>query len=147
MIDKERIRGYLHEILNGTEFFPVDLRVDSSNRIIVHVDKPEGISIEDCVQISRALGQKLDLEGENFSLEVSSPGLDAPFRVPEQYTRSIGEMVSVQCRDGKKYLGILREADHDGINIEISSGEKHGKDLRKQLDFSQIASTKRHIKF
>jgi len=125
----------------------VNVSVDGSNRIHVHVDKRDGITIEDCAGISRALEGRLDRDRDDFSLEVSSPGLDAPFRVPEQYLKSIGKLISVQCMDGKKILGILKESDRSGILLEIPPEKKGGEPEMKKLDFNEIASTKIHIQF
>ena len=147
MIEKKTLEGHLRQILNGTGIFLVNVSVDISNRIHVHVDKRDGITIEDCVDISRALEGKLDRESEDFSLDVSSPGLDAPFRVPEQYRKSIGKMVSVQCKDGNKFMGILKESNQYGILLEIPSEKKGGEPEKQKLDFNEITSTKIHIQF
>ena len=147
MIEKGILDGHLQEILDGTDAFLVNVSVDNSNRIHVHVDKMDGITIEDCANISRALEGRLDRDSDDFSLEVSSPGLDAPFRVPEQYVKNIGKMVSVQCRDGKKILGILKESDQYGVLLEIHSEKKGDEPEMKKLDFSEITSTKIHIQF
>ena len=88
MIEKEIIEGHLREILSTKDIFLVEVKVDSSSKIRVHIDKMEGISIDDCVGVSRELEGKLDRDQEDFALEVSSPGLDAPFRVREQYVKN-----------------------------------------------------------
>ena len=111
MIEKETVNANLTGILEEIGVFLVDIKVDSNNRILVHVDKMEGISIDDCVRVSRALEAKLDRDMEDFALEVSSPGLDAPFRVLRQYEKSIGKMVSVKCTDGSQFQGLLKETD------------------------------------
>jgi ribosome maturation factor RimP len=123
MIEKGNIEAHLSEILAGTGIFLVDVKVDNNKRILVHVDRKEGISIDDCVKVSRALEARLDREQEDFALEVSSPGLDVPLKVPQQYEKSIGKMVSVQFEDNSKILGILKETDEAGILVEIASGK------------------------
>ena len=147
MIEKESIETFLGEILEGTEIFLVEVKVDNNNRILVHVDKMDGISIEDCVRVSRALEGKLDRKQEDFALEVSSPGLDAAFKVSEQYMKSIGKKVSVNCKDGSKIYGILKEADSHRILLEIPSPKKGGEPGRKDLDLAEILSTRLHIQF
>ncbi|HEC42623.1 MAG TPA: ribosome assembly cofactor RimP [Bacteroides sp.] len=147
MIEKGNIEAHLSEILAGTGIFLVDVKVDNNKRILVHVDRKEGISIDDCVKVSRALEARLDREQEDFALEVSSPGLDAPLKVPQQYEKSIGKMVSVQFEDNSKILGILKETDEAGILVEIASGKK-GVDPEKQKHlFEEIKSTRIHIQF
>ena len=147
MIEKETVKANLQGILEDMEVFLVDIKVDSNNRILVYVDKMEGISIDDCVRVSRALEAKLDRDMEDFALEVSSPGLDAPFRVLQQYEKSIGKMVSVQCTDGSQHQGLLKEADEKGIRLEIPAGKKGGEPERQLLSFTEIKSTRIHIKF
>jgi ribosome maturation factor RimP len=125
----------------------VDVRVDPANRILVHVDRMEGITIEDCARVSRALEARLDRDREDFSLEVSSPGLDAPLRVPGQYLRNIGRLVSVQCGDGRKIMGILKESDAEGIRLEVPAVKKGGKTGTVDLKFTEITSTKVQVQF
>ena len=147
MIEKETVKANLKGILEEMGIFLVDIKVDSNNRIQVLVDKMEGISINDCVRVSRALEAKLDRDLEDFALEVSSPGLDAPFRVPKQYEKSIGKMVSVQCTDGRQFHGLLKAVDKKGIWLEIPAGGKAGNPQRMELAFTDIKSTRIHITF
>ncbi len=147
MIEKETVEAHLGGILEGTEIFLIDVRVDSNNRILVHLDKTEGISIDDCVRVSRVLEGKLDRDREDFALEVSSPGLDAPLKVPEQYKKSVGKMVSVQCNDGSKFLGVLKDTNSDRILLELPSGKKGGEPEQRQVAFNEIKSTRIHIQF
>ncbi len=147
MIERETIEAHLKQILTGTEIFLVDVRVDSSNRITVHIDKIDGISIDDCVRISRDLEGRLDRDREDFALEVSSPGLDAPFKVTEQYRKNIGKMVKVQSADGETYLGILKQVEESGIRLEIPAVKKNEEPELKDLAFGDIVTTRIDIQF
>ena len=147
MIEKENLEAHLKEILADTGMFLVDVKVDHNKRILVHVDRNEGVSIDDCVQVSRALEGKLDREQEDFALEVSSPGLDSPLKVPQQYEKSIGKMVSVQFEDGSKMLGLLKDKDESGILVEVASGKKGINPEKHKLLFKEIKSTRIHIQF
>lgn len=147
MIEKGIIESHLQDILQGTEVFLVDVKVDKSNRIRVHVDKNEGISIDDCAGISRALEGKMDRDREDFSLEVSSPGLESPFRVPQQYVKNTGKPVKVETIDGRTLTGVLRTVDKNGIKLELGDGDKSGEPELLDLAFSEIASAKAHIRF
>jgi ribosome maturation factor RimP len=147
MIDKDKLTLQLGEVLRGTDIFPVGVKINRNNRILVYIDRMEGISIDDCVMVSRALEARLDRDAEDFTLEVSSPGLDAPFKVYEQYAKSKGKRVLVQCRDGRQLLGVLSLVSEKGIRIDIPAGRK-GKDSRlEDLAFEDIASTRIHIDF
>ena len=147
MIEKEIIESHLREILSPGDIFLVEVKVDSSSKIRVHIDKMEGISIDDCVGISRELEGRLDRDEEDFALEVSSPGLDAPFRVREQYDKNMGNMVSVQCKDGSKVLGILKEVGDEQVLLEIQSPKKGEAPEQLKLDTEEIISTRLHIQF
>ena len=147
MIEKEIIESHLREILSTRDIFLVEVKVDSSSKIRVHIDKMEGISIDDCVGISRELEGRLDRDNEDFALEVSSPGLDSPFKVREQYDKNMGNMVSVQCKDGSKVLGILKEAGEDSVLLEVKSHKKGESPEQLKLDTEEIISTRLHIQF
>ena len=147
MIEKEIIEAHLREILSSRDIFLVEVKVDSSSKIRVHIDKMEGISIDDCVGLSRELEGKLDRDQEDFALEVSSPGLDSPFRVREQYDKNLGKLVSVQCKDGSKILGILKEADEDIVLLEVKSPKKGESPELMKLDTEEIITTRLHIQF
>ena len=81
MITAEGITELVEQHIKGTETFLVEVLVKAGNAIRVHVDTPEGISIDQCVAISRFLNESLDRDVEDYSLEVSSPGLGAAFKV------------------------------------------------------------------
>jgi ribosome maturation factor RimP len=149
MISRDIIRNIVLSVIRETSIFVVDTRVDSANRISVEVDKPEGITIEECVNISRAIESELDRETEDFELEVSSPGLTEPFKVLEQYRKNCGRQVDVVKRDGQKISGLLQHTDDDGITLEVKAkiretGLKRPKTVIQtvELKFSDIKTTK-----
>jgi ribosome maturation factor RimP len=147
MIDRKIIEAHLKEVLRGTDVFPVEVRVDRSNRIRVHVDTLKGITLDECARINLALEERLDRDLEDFWLEVSSPGLDAPFRVPEQYLKNIGKRVCVQCTDGKLLTGILKSSGNEGIKLELPA-EGKGREARSiDLKFTEIKTTKEYLQF
>lgn len=145
MIEKKTVEEELKKILEGTEIFLVGIQVDRNNRILVHMDKNDGISVDECARISRELEARLDRDREDFALEVSSPGLDAPFRVAQQYRKNMGKMVKVECHDGNRYLGVLRDIRDDSILLELRTGKREVE--TKELAFRDIRSTKAHIQF
>jgi ribosome maturation factor RimP len=147
MIEKATVEEILTEILEGKDIFIVDVKVDSSRKIRVHIDRMEGISIDDCVSVSRELENRLDRDREDFALEVSSPGLDSPFRVKQQYEKNMGKTVTVQCRDGRKLQGVLLEADDEGIRLELDPVRKNIKPERLDLEMEEIVSTRLYVQF
>lgn len=145
MIEKGIIEAHLEGILQGTGMFMVEVRISNDNRIQVYVDKKEGISIDDCVDVNRALENMLDRDQEDYALEVSSPGLDNPFKVFQQYVKNIGKKVIVKLKDGNTIPGVLLKADKDGILIEQPSGKKDQDPEKKKVAMNEIHSTRLHI--
>lgn len=151
MIAKEKIQYLVEEILSD-DMFIVDITVGLGNIISVSVDSNAGISIGECVQISRHIENNLDRETEDFSLEVSSPGLSLPLKVVRQYQKNIGREVEVVTGSGEKLKGILRSADSKCFELETIVKEKaDGKkvDETKSLafDYDQIKTVKIVISF
>lgn len=147
MIEKGVIESHLNRILDGSGIFLVDIRVDHKNGIRVHLDRMEGISIDDCVRISRALESRLDRAREDFALEVSSPGLEAPFRVRQQYEKSLGKKLVVQLHEGENVTGKLLELKKDGFILEIPAAKKSAEPVLKEYRFDGINSARIHIQF
>jgi len=124
MINESNIRPIVNDVLQGTECFLVELVVAPGAKILVELDSPSGVTIEQLRKISRAIENQLDREKEDFELTVSSPGLEKPFRVFEQYLKNVGRSLTVDLNDGRKLEGKLEEATEKGIVLESSSREK-----------------------
>ncbi len=118
MITEKIIREICSKIIEEKGLFLVDVIIKSKNEIWVEVDGPKGIKIADCVEISRFIEDHLDREEEDFSLNVSSPGMGEPFKVEEQYYKHIGRNVSILTKEGEKYEGVLKEYDGENITLE-----------------------------
>jgi ribosome maturation factor RimP len=151
MIDREKIQNLVEEVLSDAMYI-VDISVGFGNAILVSVDSDTGISVGECVRISRHIENSLDREAEDFSLEVSSPGLSSPFKVLRQYMKNIGREVEAVTGSGEKKKGILRSADSNGFELEMVEIEKvDGKkvEVPKLLaySFEQIKTVKIVISF
>ncbi len=139
----EKIQEYLQPITEKFNAFVVDvvLRGErSSNVIEVYVDSDNGISLDECSEISRELSEKLDevdlIQGR-YRLDVSSPGLERPLKLLRQYHKNIGRMCKVKfTEDGKKNIreGILDSVTEKNITIS-----KNGKLF--EITFSDINET------
>jgi ribosome maturation factor RimP len=144
MVDKQNIQRIVEEFIKGTELFLVAVKVSSSNRITVLADKKGGITIDECAFIHRHIENNLDREKEDFELLVSSPGLDIPFTVIEQYYKNEGKKVEVIDNEGNRYTGILKNITNGGFELECevrSKGKsKEIKDL--SFNFESIKSTR-----
>ncbi len=151
MITKEKVQSLALEAMSG-DLFIVEVTVSAANAISVYVDSNVGVSVGECVTISRHIEGSFDRETEDFSLEVSSPGLSLPFKVVRQYLKNIGREVEVVTNGGEKLVGILKSADEAGFELEVATKEKvDGKKviITKVLayPFDQIKTVKIVISF
>ena len=154
MIDKKQIEEIVQSRIADTDFFLVDVKVDTQNNITVTLDSPEGISVDACVLMSQYIESQLDREVEDFALEVSSPGVGQPLKVLQQYTKILNGTVEVLLNSGIKLNGILRDANAEGILLEYEAKEKPEGTKRpvkvvktEPYAFSEIKSVKETIIF
>lgn len=146
MITVEKIQQLVEEKISGTPNFIVDISVKPGNKITVLMDSDKGIVIADCVQVSRHIESNLNRDVEDFSLEVSSPGLDYPLKKVRQYKKNIGRQVSSTTKEGEKVTGKLIDADENGIVIETKSKERIEGKKSKQLIINNINLTYNQLK-
>jgi ribosome maturation factor RimP len=144
MIEKQKIQGLVEEFTRGTGLFLVAVKVSNANRITVLADKNEGITIDECAAIHRHIENGLDREVEDFELQVSSPGLDMPFGVIEQYYKNEGRRVEVVDSEGTKYIGKLKNVTAGGFELETEIKTKGRATELKDVSFNfeQIKSTR-----
>ena len=144
MIEKQKIEGLVEEFVRGTGLFLVSVKVSNANRIIVLADKNEGITIDECAAIHRHIENGLDRNKEDFELQVSSPGLDMPFVVMEQYYKNEGRKIEVTDNEGYKFIGNLKNVTVGGFELETEIKIK-GKAIELKdisFNFEQIKSTR-----
>ena len=153
MINKETIVKLAKEKLSEGMFL-VDVTVSSANVINVHIDSMHGITIDECIQVSRNIEGNLDRETEDFELQVSSAGLEKPFKVLQQYEKSIDHEVAITLNNGELLKGILKSASNEGVSIETTKLEKvDGKKKKEKVvsshffSFEEIKTTKTIISF
>ncbi|HLP73105.1 MAG TPA: ribosome assembly cofactor RimP [Bacteroidales bacterium] len=144
MIAKETIKGIVDEYLKGSDIFLVSIKVSSSNSITVTADRKDGIGIDECVALHRYIESKLNRDVEDYDLQVSSPGLDTPFFVTEQYYKNEGGKVEVTDNEGVKYTGILKNVNNAGFELETEVKIKgKGKEMRElSFNFENVKSTR-----
>jgi ribosome maturation factor RimP len=150
MIEKKKIEKLVAQFIEGTPLFLVAVKVSSTGRITVLADKKEGITIDECAGLSRFIEDNLDRESEDYELQVSSPGIDMPFLVAEQYLKNEGKEIEVTDNDGKKYSGILKNVTSGGFELEITPKARKGKIVEKSdisFNFDQVKSAREILKF
>jgi ribosome maturation factor RimP len=123
MISKGVIQSLVEEKLSDSMFI-VDISVGLGNAISVVIDSDNGLSIDKCIEMSRHIEHQFDREVEDFSLEVSSPGLTQPFKVLRQYLKYLEKEVEIVTAKGDKITGILKSANEEGFVAETTSSVK-----------------------
>lgn len=134
MIAVEKIQELVNEFVEEG-FFLVELKVSSTNKIIILIDSMDGAHIADCISLSRNIENSLDREEEDFELEVSTPGLGQSFKVPQQYLKNIGRNVEVDLLDNTKIVGLLNGFEDNTIEvIEEKMVKPEGKKRKEKLE-------------
>lgn len=133
----------------------VDVSISKDNDIEVIIEKEEGVvELEDCVTMSRYFETCFDREKEDYSLTMSSAGLDQPFKVLKQYLKAVGTKVEVQLKGGRKMVAVLEAADQESITLKYSVKEavegKKKKELVEHVDrftMDQVNAVRPYIEF
>jgi ribosome maturation factor RimP len=124
-----QIRDWVLEKTGDPEFsayFLVDLEISPARKVEIFLDGDQGLDLGVCRQFSRYLEEKLDatgLLGDDYTLEVSSPGATRPLKLPRQYPKHIGRTLQLELTDESQLEGILREVLDEGILLEVSTGK------------------------
>ncbi len=130
MSNKVRLQAMLQPVVEdlGYEFVGLEFNPSASHGLLrVYIDKPEtGVVVEDCARVSREISALLDVEDPipgQYTLEVSSPGMDRPLFTPEQFARFQGEMVKVSVLpplDGRrKFKGRILAVEDSDIRLDV----------------------------
>jgi ribosome maturation factor RimP len=134
------------------DLFVVEVRIKPTNNIKIYIDGDQGVSVDKLVSYNRKLYRQLEEEGlfpnGDFSLELSSPGLDEPLKLHRQYVKNIGRPVEVVLNDGAKKEGVLQVVGDTQIELTETKGK--GKKMETHthvIPFSEIKATKIQIKF
>lgn len=133
-------------------FFLVEVKIKPTNNVKVFIDADQGVSIDKLVQLNRKLYRDLEensfFPGGDFSLEVSSPGLDEPLKMHRQYTKNIGRCLEVLTNEGEKKEGKLLLVNEEAIVLEEEKGKKKKKEIvQHTIPFANIKTTRIQIKF
>lgn len=151
---KQQIESLIQDKFEEQNCFLVELEVKEGNVISLEIDSMAGITVQECMAFSKTIEGELDREVEDFELQVSSPGLDKPFRVIAQYEKNIGREVKVVPVDGLVVKGELKEVTEEDIMVEYSikeriEGRKKKETIIKQerINFNNIKETTVIISF
>jgi ribosome maturation factor RimP len=148
-IIEEKINSLL---VNHPSHFLVEVRIKPTNNVKVFIDGDEGVILSELIGYNRKLYKQLEesslFPDGDFSLEVSSPGLDEPLKLFRQYKKNIGRFVDITLKDTTKKEGKLVDTTEDGVVIETETGKGKKKETRQEsILFDQIKNTKIQVKF
>ena len=124
MLSETTVKDLIDAGLNErSDLFLIDLKIGADNKISVVIDGDDGVTVEDCVFMSRAIEHHLDREEEDFSLDVASAGATSPLINKRQYKKNIGRTLEVTAKPDLQLEGELTEVDDDGITLEWKAKE------------------------
>lgn len=153
MIDIGVVRKIVDEWIEDKEYFVVDVIIAPDDKITVEIDHADGVWIEDCVDLSRYIEERLSRDDEDYELEVGSAGLGQPFKVRQQYVNSIGKMVEVKA-GGKKFSGTLKSVDEKTFvvtvkeKVKIEGKKRHVlQDVDRTFEMDGVEYTKYLLNF
>lgn len=154
MIEKKDIERLVEKATEGTDAFVVSVSVSGSNDIVVELDSMTGVDLDFCAAMSRSIAEELDRQDENYSLEVGSASLTAPFRVLGQYEKNLGNEVEVLTRDGRKLHGTLTDVNEDTFTVAVATkvreeGKKRPvvKDIPEVFAYPDVKEVRYRLEF
>ena len=145
MTFKDKVNGLvIEELLEKPSIFLIDLTITDSFKIIVNLDGDNGVALQDCIDISRAIENNLDREEQDFSLEVASVGVGSPLKMVRQYKKNVGRTLIVKLAT-ETIEAELVEANDNFIILSWKAREakKLGKgketvQKRQEIPYSEI---------
>ena len=117
MITQQQITEWTEAFIADSDYLLQSVEIDSDNNITVEIDRPGIVDMDFCAALNRHLFDKLG--DENYSIEVGSVSLTAPFRSRLQYDKHVGHAVEVITGDGEKLHGLLVSADDDSFAVDV----------------------------
>jgi len=141
----EQIYTLLEPLLEGTDIFVVNIKIKPINNIKVFLDADSGFSIEKCTSVNRKLYAAIEelqmFPDGDFSLEVSSPGVDEPLLQQRQYKKNVGRKVTVTDSEGVEKTGMLKEVTDEHLVLEIKPAKQKEALIITEIPFSNIKKT------
>ena len=118
-LNRTNATGVLQDMLNERGLFLVDLEISRDNDVTVTVESCEGVvTLDDCEALNRLFTETFDQDEEDYSLTVTSAGLDSAFKVSRQYEKAKGSKVEMWLKGGKKVIGVLDAHSEEGTSVD-----------------------------
>ena len=131
----------------GSDLFIGEIKVKPGNVIYVFLDGDHGVTIEQCIDVSRHVEHNLDRAREDFELHVSSYGLGQPLKFPRQYRNAIGKRLSVTTIENERHVGLLLGANDSEIILEKPAAKKKENSIKMGIPLTNIKTAKIEVVF
>lgn len=124
MTFKDKVKELLNVALEeNPDLFLIEMTISQDNKIMVVIDGDHGVTLQDCINVSRAIEHNLDKDEYDFGLDVASAGATAPLKLLRQYTKNIGRKLKLITLDQEKYEAILDGVVEDKIVLKWKARE------------------------
>ncbi|MFJ4922705.1 ribosome maturation factor RimP [Streptomyces sp. NPDC088725] len=151
--ESERLRGLLEPLVTAEDLDLEEIEVSRAGRrrvLRIVVDSDDGVDLDECAEVSRAISEKLDEtdamgEGE-YQLEVTSPGAERPLSEHRHYVRATGRLAKFQLHEGDEFVARVLTVDEEGLDLEVP-GVKGRKPTARRVEFTQIAKARVELEF
>ncbi|MGD1318977.1 ribosome assembly cofactor RimP [Chryseobacterium sp. 2R14A] len=152
---RKNIETLLNDFLETRkDLFLIDLKISAGDDITVILDGDNGVSVQDCLDASRAIEFNMDREEHDFSLQVMSAGLSEPLSIPRQFQKNIGREIEILLNDSTKIEGELTKVDDEKVTLvlryrkpkEVGKG-KVDVEEEKEIPYSEIKKALVVLKF
>jgi len=154
LVTKEKIEAIIRGHLLDGPVYLTGIKISSDQDIHVYLDGDEGVTIKDCVMLSRAIEAELEEQRAIFSLDVSSHGATTPLAMPRQYKKHIGRTLEIRLNDSSKAEGELLHADDMGFGIrfEVRENKPVGKgkvtvEKKQEFLYTEVKEVKVKLKY
>ncbi|MGN5637128.1 ribosome maturation factor RimP [Streptomyces sp. AC154] len=149
----ERLRGLVEPLVSAEQLDLEEIEVSRAGRrrvLRIIVDSEEGVELDTCADLSRAISEKLDetdaMGEEEYVLEVSSPGADRPLTEHRHYVRNTGRLARLTLNEGGELVARVLAVDEEGLDLEVP-GVKGRKPTSRRISFDEIAKARVELEF
>lgn len=141
MIDKLTVENLVNKAIEGTDVFVTEITVSPMLDIVVELDSATGVDLDFCTRVSEVINEALEPGGEDYSLEVGTASLSAPFKVDAQFDKHLGDDVDVVTADGRKLTGTLTAFDPSERKFTVEVAQKVKEPGKKKPVIEQVPLT------
>ncbi|MEE3034439.1 MAG: ribosome assembly cofactor RimP [Bacteroidota bacterium] len=149
-----KVKYFLEKVLEEKpDLFLIKIDVRGNNSVKIIVDGDNGIKVKDCVEISKRIKNQINNEYEDFSIEVSSPGVGEDLKISRQYINNVGRDLEIRLEDGTFLDGKLKNVNKESIELEmlvnksIKKREKVYQSVRKIFNYREIKQARVKLKY